>query len=99
MGRWPVESALRRADVDGSEEVEIGYALMPEYWGFGLATEISRAMLQIAFWRLGLNEVVALISPSNAASHRVVEKLGGSREGDIVHAGLPHVLYRICRPR
>lgn len=91
-------SALRRADVDGRDEVEIGYALMPEYWGLGLATEISRAMLQIAFGRLGLIEVVALVSPGNAASRRVVEKLGGSREGDIVHAGLPHVLYRICRP-
>lgn len=90
-------SALRHADVDGNDETEIGYALMPEYWGLGLATEVSRAMLQIAFERLGLAEVVAFISPGNLASRRVVEKIGGSYERDIEHAGLPHVLYRIRR--
>ena len=28
-------SALRHADVDGNDETEIGYALMPEYWASG----------------------------------------------------------------
>ena len=96
-GMFVGRSALRHADVDGNDETEIGYALMPEYWGLGLATEISHAMLQIAFERLGLTEVVALVSPSNVASRRVVEKVGGSYERDIVHAGLPDVLYRIRR--
>jgi ribosomal-protein-alanine N-acetyltransferase len=94
-GMFVGRSALRHANADGNDEIEIGYALMPEYWGFGLATEISRAMLEIAFGRLGLTEVVAFVSPSNAASRRVIEKVGGVQERDIVHAGLLHLLYRI----
>jgi ribosomal-protein-alanine N-acetyltransferase len=90
-------SALRHANVDGHDETEIGYALMPEYWGLGLATEISRAMLELAFGRLNLAEVVAFISPSNFASRRVMEKVGGIYERDIVHAGLSDVLYRVRR--
>jgi RimJ/RimL family protein N-acetyltransferase len=70
---------------------------MPEYWGLGLATEIARAILDLAFGRLQLADVIALVSPSNFASRRVIEKVGGIYERDIVHAGLPEALYRVRR--
>jgi RimJ/RimL family protein N-acetyltransferase len=70
---------------------------MPAYWGVGLATEISRAMLEIAFSRLQLDDVVALIAPSNTASRRVTEKVGGRYERNVVHAGALHGLYRVTR--
>jgi [ribosomal protein S5]-alanine N-acetyltransferase len=40
---------------------------------------------------------VAFTLATNQASRRVMEKVGGQFESDIVHAGLPHVLYRITR--
>ncbi len=45
-----------------------------------------------------LSEVVSYTLPHNAASRRVMEKLGFSYEREIVHADLPHVLYRIQSP-
>lgn len=88
-------SAVRNVDIEGNEEREFGYALMPEFWGVGLATEISQAMVQLAFKQLGFENLVAFTLPNNFASRRVIEKVGGKYERNIIHAGQPHVLYRL----
>ena len=44
-------------------------------------------------------ELIAFTLPDNLASRRVMEKAGFAYERDIVHAGLPHVLYRRDRRR
>jgi [ribosomal protein S5]-alanine N-acetyltransferase len=79
-------------------DVEAGWAIVPERWGQGLATELARACVQVAFEQLDLFEIVAFTLPTNVASRRVMEKAGFEFEADIVHAGLPHVLYRRHRP-
>jgi [ribosomal protein S5]-alanine N-acetyltransferase len=78
----------------GLNDVEAGWAIVPERWGQGLATELARACVEVAFEHLALLEIVAFTLPSNVASRRVMEKAGFGHERDIVHAGLPHVLYR-----
>jgi RimJ/RimL family protein N-acetyltransferase len=90
-------SVLRSTKVEGNDETEFGYALLPEYWGAGLATEVSRAILQIAFTDLHFETVVALISALNSASRRVTEKVGGRYERDVVHTGATLGLYRVTR--
>ena len=52
----------------------------------------------VAFDDLGLGEIVAFTLPTNIASRRVMEKSGFAYEREIVHAGLPHVLYRQAAP-
>jgi RimJ/RimL family protein N-acetyltransferase len=83
-----------RAHVAGREEVEIGWTVVPERWGQGLATELGAASLDVAFGPLGLVDVVSFTLPGNLASRRVMEKLGFAFERDTLYAGLPHVLYR-----
>jgi RimJ/RimL family protein N-acetyltransferase len=85
---------LRHLDVEGVDEVEVGYGFMPEYWGRGLATEIARACVRIGFDRLRLPSLVAITTPANLASQRVMQKAGLVYERDIVHAGVSHVLFR-----
>ena len=85
---------LRRVVVEGREEVELLYALLPAYWGRGLATEMAAAVLAIGFERLGLADVIAYTLTTNRASRRVIEKVGFSYEREMVHVGLPHMLYR-----
>ena len=80
--------------VDGTEEVEIGWTVAADRWGEGLATELGAASLDVAFGPLGLVDVVSFTLPDNVASRRVMEKLGFAYERDILHAGRPHVLYR-----
>lgn len=56
--------------------VEVGWRLRPDHWGAGLATEGARASLDVAFGRLELDRVIAVIEPANEASWRVAERLG-----------------------
>ena len=59
----------------------LGYCLDEASWGKGIATEATRALLQWAFATLNLNRVHAQTDTRNAASGRVLEKLGFVREG------------------
>jgi RimJ/RimL family protein N-acetyltransferase len=63
---------------------EVGYALHPDFWGRGLATEGARAMLEIAFDTLHLHRVIARIDARNAGSAAVLERLGMRREALLV---------------
>jgi RimJ/RimL family protein N-acetyltransferase len=56
--------------------VEIGWWLDPAYWGRGLATEAGVAARDEAFERVGLDRLVGRYQPRNAASGRIMEKLG-----------------------
>jgi RimJ/RimL family protein N-acetyltransferase len=58
----------------------LGYILDPVYSGQGFATEIATAMLSLAFDELGLRRVTAGCFADNAASWRVMEKIGMRRE-------------------
>ncbi len=63
------------------QKAEIAFNLVKSRWRQGLATEAAEAVLRFAFHGLGLNRVEALCMPANAASMRVIEKLGMKREG------------------
>jgi RimJ/RimL family protein N-acetyltransferase len=67
--------------VDDSRRCEIGYSFGRAHWGRGYAAEALEALLGYGFDTLGLNRVEADIDPDNAASGRVLEKLGFRREG------------------
>jgi ribosomal-protein-alanine N-acetyltransferase len=57
-------------------DVDIGYALLPEYWGQGFAFEAARATLAQAAEKFGLRRVIGVVSVGNDSSIRVLEKLG-----------------------
>lgn len=63
-------------EIDGSEDVEVAYALLPEFWGKGYATEAARALAGDAFSRLGRDRVISLVMPENVASANVALKNG-----------------------
>jgi ribosomal-protein-alanine N-acetyltransferase len=94
-GRFVGRAGLYNTHVGGNDEVELAYALMAEYWNRGLATEMAEAILRVAFEQLQMTDLVCFTLTTNRASQRVMEKAGFEYERDVVHAGLPHVLYRI----
>jgi RimJ/RimL family protein N-acetyltransferase len=61
----------------------LGYCFESSAWGHGYATEAARALLQWGFDTLELNRVQAETDTRNAASARVLEKLGFVREGTL----------------
>lgn len=60
---------------DGLDHVDVGYALLPAARGRGIAFRAARLVLDWAAAR-GIAPVVAIVSPGNAASIAVLEKLG-----------------------
>jgi RimJ/RimL family protein N-acetyltransferase len=62
-------------------EVDFGYLLSRDCWGRGYATEAGGAALRHGFEHLGFEQVVARTMPENAASRRVLEKLGFEYRG------------------
>jgi ribosomal-protein-alanine N-acetyltransferase len=94
-GTFVGRGGLRRVQVGGRDEVEIGYGLAAEFWGQGLATEIAEASVRVGFAVLRLSELICFTLPTNTRSRRVMEKAGFRYERDGEHAGLPHVFYRL----
>jgi RimJ/RimL family protein N-acetyltransferase len=93
-GRVVGKAGLRHLTVEGAGEVELVYALFPEFWGRGLATDAARACVTIGLEWLGLPSLVALALPRNLASQRVLRKAALVPEREVVHAGARHLLFR-----
>ncbi|MHC4952554.1 MAG: GNAT family N-acetyltransferase [Planctomycetota bacterium] len=96
-GRFLGRAGLKNVYVNGRDEVEVGYSVVAEAWGQGLATEAAQRLVQLAFEDLGLTELVSFTLPHNTASRRVMEKAGFTYERDGVYADMPHVFYRRAR--
>ena len=62
---------------------DIGFAFLPEFWGKGYALEAARAVVRHAREALGLTKLLAIVSPGNDASSRLLEKLGFVVEGRV----------------
>lgn len=59
-----------------SNVVDLGYMLDAEQWGKGYATEIALALVDAAFFDLRAQRVISTVDVNNAASIRVLEKIG-----------------------
>ena len=60
----------------GADRLALGYALAPEAWGKGLATEAAGAMIEAAFGLTPAVEILASVTVENEASRAVLEKCG-----------------------
>ena len=67
---------LRPPEGHPTDEPELGYRLRRAAWGQGYGTEGARALIAKAFAELGARRVVASTYQDNAASRRVMEKVG-----------------------
>ena len=95
-GDWLGAAALLRetgelvADIaflwasESHRQGELGFIVHPAHQGRGYATEAARPILAFAFETLGLHRVVGRLEARNAASARVLEKLGMRREAHLV---------------
>jgi len=74
---------LGRTDEEPDEAL-LWYTLLRTEWGRGYATEAARGMLDFGFRDLRLHRIWADCDPANAASFRVLEKIGLRREGHLL---------------
>lgn len=93
------QAGIRIIEIGGMEENELIYAFMPEYWGQGLATEIGRVSLAMAFECLKQESVICFAALENKASFHVMEKLGFSFEKYFMLEGIKNALYRLSKQK
>ncbi len=91
------DCGLVRQHVAGGTAIEVGYHLRRDYWGQGYATEAAWACMGLAFRAHGAEKVISLIRPENVSSRRVAERNGMEIEREVMHAGLPHLVYAMRR--
>jgi [ribosomal protein S5]-alanine N-acetyltransferase len=96
-GELVARGGLQWTMVGGEASIEVGWAVLPQRWNSGIATELATASIERGFDALGLDSIVAYTLVTNSASRRVMEKAGFAYERPVRHLELPHVLYRLYR--
>jgi RimJ/RimL family protein N-acetyltransferase len=68
-------------DRDELDHVDIGFALLPDSWRQGFASEATSAVMEFAFTDLGLRRIIAITQADNIASIKTLERVGLAYEG------------------
>src|SRR5687768_6403141 len=83
--------------LDGTDEIEVGYSMIKEYWGRGIGTEAARAWLDHGFRGFGLERIVAVAHTENWGSRHIMDKLGMQYEKTEFHYDAECAFYAISR--
>jgi ribosomal-protein-alanine N-acetyltransferase len=75
-GKFVGQCGLLAQEVDGIHYTEVGYHVLPEYWGKGYAPEAARLFLNYGFTEFGLENIISIINIHNTKSQRVAQKNG-----------------------
>ena len=94
-GDLVARGGLQWTMVGGEAAIEVGWAVLPQRWNEGFATELADASIAVGFDGLHLESIVAYTLVTNVASRRVMEKSGFAYERQVRHLDLPHVVYRL----
>jgi [ribosomal protein S5]-alanine N-acetyltransferase len=88
-GRWAVEDKITGEfvgsfaiiTVEGKEQMQLGYALLPAHWGKGYATELTVAGIEYVFSKTPVNPLYAYTEVPNLPSQKVLLKAGFKLNG------------------
>jgi RimJ/RimL family protein N-acetyltransferase len=80
-------------------ETEVLWALHPDAWKQGYATEMARAALEYGFKELGLALIFAMTKPDNGPSQAVMRRLGMTYRKNVTYKGFDAVWLDITRER
>ncbi len=80
-GQPAATGIVRHINYQVGEDLELGYLVVREYWGQGLATEFAGGLARYLFEQFGVERITAVVSPENRASQRVLEHCGFVQKG------------------
>ncbi len=95
-GRLIGDCGLTFQDVEGRDELEIGYHVMERERGKGYATEAARVCLDFGFTRTSCESICSIVRPSNTASCAVAARIHTARR-EFLKGGQPAVLFYTSR--
>ena len=82
IGRWAADEkatdkfvgSFAIIPIEGSDDIQLGYALLKEYWGKGFASELTKSGLAYYFRTTNADHIYAIADPANVPSHNVLLK-------------------------
>ena len=83
--------------VDGQKELEVGYHLIPDYWGFGYASEAAIEARDYGFQHNLANSIISIIVTTNIPSQKVARRNGMEIDFRTKHKGFDVDIFRISR--
>jgi RimJ/RimL family protein N-acetyltransferase len=86
-------------EIEGVDELEVAYHVLPDYRGRGLASEAARGVMGYAYGTLGVGRIVSIIEPDNGASIAVALGNGLTFERPARFRGVDVAIYVARRPR
>ena len=86
-------------EVDGFEELEIGYSIHPKYWGKGFASEAAQKCKTFAFENSFAKSLISIVHVDNAASVKVAQKNGMTLDKNTDYKGIPVNVYRVINQK
>lgn len=89
---------IQNSEINGRFEIELGYLLNIDHWGYGYALECIKSVLEYAFYELHIPRIVAIIDKKNSRSAKVAMHVGMKLEEEIYHKGRNCDLYVIYNP-
>ena len=70
--------------LEGTLHMQLGYSLLPSYWGKGFATELTKAGLTYVFTQTNLEEIFGVTESANTDSQKVLLKSGFIHHSDVM---------------
>ena len=82
-------------EVDGTEELEIGYSILPKYWRSGYAYEAAKKCKELAFKKKWATHLISIIHIDNLPSQKVALKIGMQIDKTTTYKNNPVHIYRV----
>lgn len=86
-------------NVDGAQELEIGYSLLPNFWNRGFATEASKKCRDFAFENEFSDSLISIISLTNKPSENVAVKNGMTIDKQTIYNKNKVNIFRIYKTK
>jgi ribosomal-protein-alanine N-acetyltransferase len=82
IGRWAADEKITGKfvgsfaiiPIESSDDIQLGYALLKEYWGKGFASELTKSGLAYYFKNTNADHIYAIAEKANITSHKVLLK-------------------------
>ena len=86
-------------EVDGESRLEVGYSMLPKYWGKGFASEAAIKCKEFAFGTNFSESIISMIHPENIASKKVAIRNGMTLSKEGSFHGMPTQIFEVLKNR
>ena len=96
-GNFIGQCGLLVQDIDGKLRLEVGYSILPKYWGKGFACEAAIKCKEFAFAHDFSDSLISVIHPDNIGSRKVAIKNGMKLTKQVEFHGMPAQIFEILK--